>query len=44
VGASFIGMLIGNLTNSTIWMIKIALPFWLLAGVLNAIYYIVKEQ
>ncbi len=44
VGASFIGMLIGNLTNSTIWMIKIALPFWLLAGVLNAIYYIVKNQ
>jgi len=43
VGVCFIGMLIGNLTNSTIWMIKIALPFWLLAGVMNAIYYIVKE-
>jgi O-antigen ligase len=44
LGVSFIGMLVGNLTNSTIWMIKIALPFWLLAGVLNAIYYIVKNQ
>jgi hypothetical protein len=44
LGASFIGMLIGNLTNSTIWMIKIALPFWLLAGVLNSIFYVVKEE
>jgi O-antigen ligase len=44
VGVSFIGMLIGNLTNSTIWMIKIALPFWLLAGVMNAIYHLVQEE
>ena len=44
VGASFIGMLVGNLTNSTIWIMTIALPFWLLAGVLSAIYFIVKEE
>ena len=44
VGASFIGMLVGNLTNSTIWIISIAIPFWLLAGVLSSIYFIVKEE
>ncbi|MBA7541528.1 hypothetical protein ES705_33844 [subsurface metagenome] len=44
VGASFIGMLVANLTNSTIWIIKIALPFWLLAGVISAIYFIVKDE
>jgi len=44
VGASFTGMLIGNLTNSTIWIVKIALPFWLLAGVINAVYYTTREE
>jgi len=39
VGASFICMLVGNLSNSTIWLLKIALPFWLLAGVISAIYF-----
>jgi len=44
VGASFIGMLVGNLTNSTIWILKIALPFWLLAGIINAIYFLIKDE
>jgi len=44
VGVSFIGMLIGNLTNSTIWIVKIALPFWLLAGVMNAVYFVTKNE
>ncbi len=44
LGASFICMLVGNLTNSTIWILKVALPFWLLAGSINAIYFIVRNQ
>ncbi len=44
IGASFIGMLIGNLTNSTIWIVKIALPFWLLAGVMNAVYFATRDE
>ena len=43
-GASFIGMLVGNLTNSTIWILKISVPFWLLAGVINAMYVLGKEE
>jgi O-antigen ligase len=37
-GASFLGIVIGNLTNSTIWMMKIAVPFWFLAGVILAMH------
>jgi len=37
-GCAFIGMLLENLTNSTIWIIKIALPFWLIAGMLCHFY------
>jgi len=44
LGASFICMLIGNLSNSTIWILKVALPFWLIGGAINAIYFIVKEK
>jgi len=44
VGASFICMLVGNLSNSTIWLLKIALPFWLLAGVISAIYFMVQKN
>jgi len=44
VGASFIGLLIFDLTNNAIWILGLALPFWLLAGVMGAIYFIVKEQ
>ncbi len=44
IGVSFIGLLIGNLTNSTIWLIAIALPFWLIAGVMNAVYFTVKNE
>ena len=44
VGASFIGLLVGNLTNSTIWIIGSAISFWGLAGVMSAIYFIVKEE
>ena len=44
VGASFIGLLVGNLTNSTIWILGTAISFWGLAGVMSAIYFIVKEE
>jgi O-antigen ligase len=43
-GASFIGILVGNLSNSTIWILYIALPFWLLGGVLSAIYFSVYDE
>ncbi len=42
VGVSIIGMLVGNLTNSTIWIIKIALPFWMLVGIVNGFYFIAR--
>lgn len=38
-GAAFAGMVIGNMTNSTIWIIKVALPFWLLGGVISSMYF-----
>jgi len=41
VGGSYIGMLIGNLSNSTIWLTRVALPFWMIVGVINSIYFIV---
>jgi O-antigen ligase len=41
-GASFIGLLVGQMTNTTIWIVSIALPFWLLAGVMNALYFEVR--
>lgn len=44
VGASFTGMLVGNLSNSTIWLMKIALPFWMLAGAINAMYFMICEK
>jgi O-antigen ligase len=44
MGASFIGLLIGNLSNSTLWLMKIAIPFWLLAGVINAMYLLEKKD
>ncbi len=44
VGASFCGMLVGNLTNSTIWILKVALPFWLLAGVISSIYFLTANE
>jgi len=44
VGVAFIGMLVGNLTNCTIWTIQVALPFWLLAGIINGIYFEDKNK
>ena len=44
IGASFIGLFIGNMTNSTIYIIKIGIMFYLLAGLMSSIYYIVKEE
>ena len=44
MGASYIAMLVGQLTNSTIWAFQSAVPFWLLVGAINAIYYIVRDQ
>jgi O-antigen ligase len=44
MGASFIAMLIGQLTNSTIWAFQSAIPFWLLVGAINAIFYVVRDQ
>ena len=44
VGASFIGLLISYLTNSAMWIMASNFPFWLLAGVINAIYFAVKNE
>jgi O-antigen ligase len=43
MGASFIAMLVAQLTNCTIWAFQSAIPFWLLAGTINAIYYNVEK-
>jgi len=43
IGVSYIGMLIGNLTNSSIWKIKIALPFWIIAGIITTAYFECKK-
>ena len=44
LGASFLAMLVAQLTNCTIWAFQSAVPFWLLAGAINAVYYIVRDQ
>ena len=44
MGAGFIAMLVGQLTNSTIWAFQSAIPFWLLAGAINAMYYTVRHH
>jgi hypothetical protein len=44
IGASFIGLFIGNMTNCTIYIIKIGIMFYLLAGLMSSIYFIVKEE
>jgi O-antigen ligase len=44
VGASFIGILVGNLSNSTLWLLKIALPFWMLAGAISAMYFLINGK
>jgi O-antigen ligase len=38
VGAGFVGILVGNLTNSTLWLLQVALPFWALAGIIGSVY------
>jgi O-antigen ligase len=43
LGASFIAMLVAQLTNCTIWAFQSAIPFWLLVGSINAIYYNIKR-
>lgn len=40
-GCAFIGLLISNLTNSTIWIISIAISFWIIAGTINGLYEII---
>jgi O-antigen ligase len=42
-GIGFIGLLIGQMTNTTIWLVSIAVTFWLIAGVINAVYFEVKN-
>jgi len=44
IGVSYIGMLIGNLTNSSIWKVKIALPFWIIAGIIATAYFECKKR
>jgi O-antigen ligase len=44
IGMSFIGLLIGNMTNSTIYILKITILFYFLAGIMSSIYFIVKER
>ncbi|MBN2322995.1 MAG: O-antigen ligase family protein [Spirochaetes bacterium] len=43
MGAGFVAMLVGQLTNCTIWAFQTAIPFWLLAGAINAAYYTVEK-
>ena len=43
MGSSYIAMLVGQLTNCTIWAFQSAVPFWLLVGAINAVFYIVKK-
>ncbi|MFW6149169.1 MAG: O-antigen ligase family protein [Atribacterota bacterium] len=44
IGASFIGLLVSNLSNLTMYIIALALPFWLLAGIICSIYFTVKTD
>jgi O-antigen ligase len=44
IGASFIGLFIGNLTNCTIYVVKIGLLFYLLAGLMSSVYFAVKDE
>ena len=44
IGASFIGLFIGNLTNSTIYILKIGILFYLLAGLMSSVYFAVKDS
>jgi O-antigen ligase len=44
IGASFIGHFIGNLTNCTIYIVKIGINFYLLAGLMSSIYFAVKQE
>jgi hypothetical protein len=44
IGASFIGLFIGNMTNSTVYILKIGILFYLLAGLMSAVYFTVKDS
>ena len=44
IGASFIGLFIGNMTNSTIYIVKVGIMFYLLAGLMSAIYFVKKDE
>jgi O-antigen ligase len=44
IGVSIVGLLIGNLTNSTLWILKISLPFWMLAGTMSSIYFVAQKE
>jgi len=43
IGSTFMIMIISNMTNCTIWIIRIAIVFWILAGTIIAEYFIVKN-
>ena len=43
IGASFIGLFIGNMTNSTVYILKITILFFLLAGLMSSVYFTVKD-
>jgi O-antigen ligase len=43
MGAGFMAMLVGQLTNCTIWAFQTAVPFWLLAGAINAAFYTIEK-
>jgi O-antigen ligase len=44
IGASFIGLFIGNMTNSTVYILKIGILFYLLAGLMSSVYFAVKDS
>ena len=44
IGASFIGLFIGNMTNSTVYLVKIGALFYLLAGLMSSVHFAVKDS
>jgi hypothetical protein len=44
IGASFIGLFVGNMTNSTVYILRIGFLFYLLAGLMSSVYFTVKDS
>ena len=44
IGASYISLLVADLTAGSMWSISDALQYWFLAGTISGIYFIVKNE